>query len=1152
MKTTTSTTELLAKLREAGIRIWVEGAELKLKAPKGSLTSELRERLVASKQDLISLLRPAGASEVSMIPKADRTKELPLSFTQQRLWFLDQMDPGVITYNMWAALTFKGELDIEVLERSLNEIIRRHEVLSATFDSTGGVPHQVLHPEFRLKLEILDGQGEEWNEKRVQDLLLDRLERPFDLAKGPLIRATLLKRSETEHVLMAVIHHIVFDGLSVSLFFSELNDIYPAFLAGEPSPLPDPPVQYVDYAAWQRDLLEGAELERRMSYWKDVLKGDLPILELPIDKPRPAVQTFAGAVEAEWFDDELPAAIEDLANREGSTPFLVLLAAYQVMLMHITGAEDLLIGTAMANRTRPEVQKLLGYFVNTLVLRTDLSGEPTFRELLRRARDVFFGAVEHQDMPFERLVDEIQPERNLAYSPLFQTLFVLDQDGGEDRTMGPLDIEPLEMENRAARTDLVVHAYRGRDDDGREDRLKVGFEYNTDLFEAETVQRLLACFEHVLGEALADPDAKITELDILTPKMREDVLVERNRTEAPYPDAPIHAQFEAQVDATPDAPALTFPSLDGGGDQTLTYRELDEAANRLAHHLVAEGVAPKSLVGLSLDRSNEMDIALLAILKAGAAYVPLDPSYPADRLAYMIEHSGLAHIVTTSELASMLPDGPKRIELDTAADAIASSSAERLSVPVSLDDRMYVIYTSGSTGRPKGVELEHRSVSNFLATMAKEPGLEAGDSLLAVTTLSFDISVLENMLPLVHGGHVIVAPREAVGDGSALIDLVERLRPRIMQATPATWRMMIASGWEGSDWLRVLCGGEALPRDLADEILPRVGELWNVYGPTETTIWSSVKRVEPGDGPITIGKPIANTWFYVLDAHRMPVPVGVPGELWIGGDGLARGYLHSPDLTAERFLPDPFRADVPGARMYRTGDKARWLPDGDMECLGRIDNQVKLRGFRIELGEIEAVLAAVDRVRQCVCVIREDTPGDQRLTAYVVPDAGASVDAEALRAAAQDKLPAYMVPAAYIELDELPHTPNGKVDRKALLSLDPVRAQATSAEIVPPRTPTEKAIARVWSEILGLEEVSADVNFFDLGGHSLLLAQVRAKLKEALGADLSIIELFQYPTVIQLGARVDASKGGGKTSEGPERSRNLSQGRKALMRRRRR
>jgi amino acid adenylation domain-containing protein len=594
-------------------------------------------------------------------------------------------------------------------------------------------------------------------------------------------------------------------------------------------------------------------------------------------------------------------------------------------------------------------------------------------------------------------------------------------------------------------------------------------------------------------------------------------VVERNETAVAFPKEPVHTQFEASVDRTPDATAALFPGRSEAADTRLTYRELDERANRLAHHLIASGVEPGALVGLCLERSLEMLVAQLAIQKAGAAYVPLDPAFPQERLVYMIGDSGLGTVVTRSELAPLLVGArAEHVLLDAAADQISSASSARPGLEVSANERMYVIYTSGSTGRPKGVEIEHRSVSNFLASMAREPGLSADETLLAVTTLSFDISVLELMLPLMVGATVAIASSEVAADGESLRALLERLQPAVMQATPATWRMLLLTGWEGAADLRIFCGGEALPRELANELLPMGAELWNLYGPTEATIWSTVWKVEPGEGPVVIGHPIANTQVYVLDAAGEPTPTGVPGELWIGGDGLARGYLDRPSLTAERFVPDPFSL-VEGARMYRTGDLARWRRDGTLECLGRIDNQVKLRGFRIELGEIDSVLTEAPGVTQCVSIVREDTPGDQRLVAYYVPEG--EVDVAAMRELAREKLPAYMVPASFVELERLPLTPNGKVDRRALHALQRVQAPS-GTNFVPPSSAMESALAEIWIELLGVQRVSIYDNFFDLGGHSLLSVQVTARVRDRLGVhitprDLMLQNLGQLASVCE-------------------------------------
>ena len=683
------------------------------------------------------------------------------------------------------------------------------------------------------------------------------------------------------------------------------------------------------------------------------------------------------------------------------------------------------------------------------------------------------------------------------------------------------------------------------------------------------MERLLDRYVLLLEQLVEAPDSPFAQHSLMDASERELLLESWNATSAEFPERAIHLQFEARVDADPEAIALHFPGEASDGDLELSYAELDQRANRLAHYLRQRGVEPGALVGVCLERSPEMLVSVLATSKCGAAYVPLDPSYPAERIDYMARDAALTHAVTSADLRPLLAGDVQAIVVDEEAASIASQPGTRPDVAVAPSDRIYVIYTSGSTGRPKGVELEHRSVSNFLASMAREPGFSAGERLLAVTTLSFDISVLELLLPLVKGGTVILAPGPVVGAGDRLRELLERVRPDVMQATPATWKMLLLAGWEagapGSDRLRVFSGGEALARDLADELLARAKEVWNLYGPTETTIWSAVARVLPDERAIAVGRPIANTRAYVLDKLLQPLPMGATGELWIAGAGLARGYLDRPELTAERFLRDPFVSDSESSgrptsngspspmrfsragepRMYRTGDLARWVEaaagdsqgecaSGELQCLGRVDNQVKLRGFRIEMGEIEALLSGVAGVRECVAVVREDRPGDQRLTAYCVCDE--VVDASVLRAAARESLPAYMVPAAYAFVDALPLTPNGKVDRRALQRLAAPQADAPErGGFTPPKDETEARVAEVWKAVLGVEQVAVTANFFDLGGHSLLLAQVRAELQEVLERELTIIELFQYPTV-----RLLAQHLGGSDSNRAQRARGKS------------
>jgi amino acid adenylation domain-containing protein len=1159
------TSELLEQLRGLQVRLWVEGSELGCSAPKGVLTSELRGAIKAHKAEIVAMLSANGQDRT--LPPIERAQErdpIPLSFSQQRLWFLGQLEPDAPVYSMPLAWTLRGPLDVRALERSLTEFVRRHEVLRSSFVRRDGVPAQVIGAPFEVRLEpVWEASGSQ-DERRAQARreLGARAKEPFDLERGPLLRPALLRVSAEEHVLFLLVHHIVFDGRSASVFLRELARLYPAFAGGDADAarvLPEPALQYADFAVWQRRHL-GPTLEPHLAYWRAVLSGASAVLELPTDRARPAVQSYRGANEHRSLEAALVQGLRELARREGVTFYMLLLAAYDVLLARSAGQEDVVVGTVVANRSRSELDGVVGFFANTLVLRTDLSGDPTFRELLARVKSVCLSAYEHQDVPFERLVEELHPERNLAYTPLFQTLFMIEDEAGRGARMGDVELELLELEAEVARTDLMLTGHQDRDG------YSIWVEYGSDLFDRATIAELLDHYVEILQSALRDPGARLSRIGMLPEPERARLVEEWNATEAAFPEEILHARVEGMARSRPSSIALVYPSLTGGQDEEVTYAELDERANRIARHLAQRGVKPGDLVGLCLDRSTGMVESVLGILKTGAAYVPLDPAFPRERLTYMAEDAKLALVVTRRELAELV-GGVEHVLLDEEASSIAAhpptplGGATSLSGAAEARSRMYVIYTSGSTGRPKGVELEHRSVSNFQSSMQREPGFRAGETLLAVTTLSFDISVLEVMLPLVSGGTVIVAPKEAVGDGSKLIGLLERLRPDVMQATPATWRLLLLSGWKGAPNLRIFSGGEALPRDLAEELLSKGAEVWNLYGPTETTIWSTVKKVEHGEGPVTIGRPIGNTRVYVLDRNQELSATGVPGELWIGGEGLARGYLDRPELTSERFVADPY-SKVPGARMYRTGDVARWKrgkdgAPGELECLGRIDNQVKLRGFRIELGEIESVLTEVEGVRQCVCLVKDAGGGDQRLVAYWLRDEGhEGADLEsALRSKAAERLPSYMGPSVYAELEAFPHTPNGKVDRKALSKLELARSVAgkgASEAAVAPETELESKIAKVWGEVLKLSEVSVTRNFFDLGGHSLLLAEAHARVQATIEPDLTIVEMFQYPSVRALATHLEnrgAIEGGSAGSE--ERGRDLASGRQALMQRRR-
>ncbi|HEX5724995.1 MAG TPA: amino acid adenylation domain-containing protein, partial [Longimicrobiaceae bacterium] len=804
---------------------------------------------------------------------------------------------------------------------------------------------------------------------------------------------------------------------------------------------------------------------------------------------------------------ELLERLQALGRSEGTTLFMTLLGAFQVLLGKYAGGEDVVVGSPIAGRTRGEVEELIGFFANTLVLRTDLSGNPSFRETLRRVREATLGAYEHQEVPFEKLVAELQPERSLSHSPLFQVMFTLQNAGGGGGALPGLNVSGVGAELGTAQFDLSLTLA------ATPQGLRGALNYNTDLFERGTVDRMLGHLERVLEQVAADADVRLSQLELLGEAERALVLEAWNRTEGEYPaEACIHQVFERQAARTPDAVAIVFE------DASLTYAELNARANRLAHHLRGRGVGPEVRVGICLERSLEMVISLLAVLKAGGAYVPLDPGLPAERLAYMLDDSGVPLVLVQAALRGTVPahEGVEVLAVDALSERLAAEPAENPAGGAGPDSLAYVIYTSGSTGRPKGVMNAHRGVVNLLWSMRGTVAMAPGDRLLAITTLAFDISVLELFLPLLSGARVEILDRSAASDPALLREAVAAGAGTVLQATPATWRLLLDAGWEGAESLRALSGGEALPAELAARLRERVGALWNVYGPTETTIWSTAQQLgagpDVGRGHVSIGAPVANTRVYVLDRFLSPVPAGVPGELYIGGAGVARGYLGRPGLSAEKFVPDPFAAE-PGARLYRTGDLARWRPDGTLEFLGRNDHQVKVRGFRIELGEIEAVLRGHGSVADCVVMARAEA-GEQRLVAYVV----GGVEAAELRAHLRESLPEYMVPSAFVFLDALPLTPNGKLDRKALPA--PELAPAED-RYVAPRTPVEEVLAGIWAEVLRLERVGANDNFFELGGHSLLATRVVSRVRELFGVELPLRALFEGPTVAELAGRVE-------------------------------
>ena len=791
--------------------------------------------------------------------------------------------------------------------------------------------------------------------------------------------------SPDEHVLLLHTHHIVSDRWSMGLLAEELAALYTAFAQRKPSPLAKLPVQYADYALWQRQWLQGKVLDNQIAYWKNQLSDAPGVLEFLTDRPRPAVQTHHGATQSHLIAKPLVDKLRILSQSEGVTFFMTLLAAFQTFLSRFSGQEDIVVGSPIANRSYAEIEGVIGFFVNTLALRTDVSGNPSFRELLTRVKEVALGAYAHQDIPFEKLVEEIQPERSLSHNPIFQVMFALQNAPMQTLQLPGLLLERTPVHTETSMFDMTWFAIEVPDG------LLLRTEYNTDLFDGTTIQRALGHFQTLLAGVAADPGQRLSDLPLLNDEERRQVLTEFNATQADYADhLCVHYLLEQRAQQMPAAIAVV------SGEQQLTYGELNARANQLANYLRKRGVGPDVLVGICIDRSVDMLVGILGILKAGGAYVPVDPAYPKDRIAFILEDAKVSLLITLKSLTGSLPQHSAQVVLlDEDWHSIVEKNADDVTRNITPDNLAYVLYTSGSTGKPKGVQIQHRSLTNFLCSMQQEPGIKRDDVLLAVTTLSFDIAGLELYLPLTVGARLVLASYEEARDGRSLITKLENEGVTVMQATPATWRLMLESGWQGSERLKILCGGEAFPRELADQLLPKCAELWNMYGPTETTIWSTLHRIKAGEtGPVSIGRPIANTQTYVLDSNRQPVPIGVAGELYIGGDGLARGYLNRADLTRDKFVTHAFDAEPP-RRLYRTGDLVRYRPDGTLIFLGRVDNQVKLRGFRIELGEIESVLTEHDGVLQSVVVAREDEPGNQRLVAYVLPKPGFRVQEHA-------------------------------------------------------------------------------------------------------------------------------------------------------------
>ncbi|AEI67903.1 non-ribosomal peptide synthetase [Corallococcus macrosporus] len=1088
-------TRVVSRIREAfGVELPIAAL---FEAPTIATLSERVQALQAQQ---------AGEAPPPPLQPFPRDGELPLSFAQQRLWFLYQMDPSSPFYNMPAVIRLTGTLDPDTVQRCLEALIRRHESLRTTFRMNGQTPVQVIHPPAAPTVETRDlrGLSPERREVEARRLSDEEARRPFDLTRGPLCRIGLIQLDDQEHLLLLTLHHIIADGWSLSVLVREVAELYGAMSAGQPPPLAALPVQYADYAKWQREWLSGPVLERQLDYWKQRLAGAPPNLDLPTDRPRPPVQSFRGAThQGLLLPVDAAKALQALCRKESVTPFMAVMAAFQALLHRYTGETDIVVGTDIANRNRSGTEGLIGFFVNQLVMRGDLSGDPSFRALLAQTRRVALDAYAHQDLPFEELVKALNPERDLSYSPLFQVKLILQNAPSSDLHLDGLTLREETSTTGAAKFDMTWVATETAQG------LECLCEYSTDLFDAATIDRMLGNLRELLLGAMAAPDAHVSRLPLLSQPERQQALLAWNDTATPRAAGVCaHHLFEQQAARTPDAVAVSFEG------QQLTYRELDAQANQLAWHLKASGVGPEVRVGLCVDRSLELVVGILGILKAGGAWLPLDPSYPVERLTLMMRDAAIPVLVTQEHLADELPALGLLVCVDTDWPLIASQPQTPPAVELSEDNLAYIIFTSGSTGRPKGTLLTHRGLCNTALAAIQAHRVHEKSRVLQFAAFGFDASVCEVFSTLLAGARLCLAPRDAIMPGAPLQGLLAAQEITGVTLTPSVLAQLEPETLPKLE--SVVSAGEACSPELARRWLKSCRFI-NAYGPTETTICASVDEAVDPDR-LGIGRAWANVRLYVLDGRMQPVPVGVPGELFIGGVGVARGYLGRPDLSAERFVPDPFAVE-PGGRLYRTGDRVRWLPEGRLEFLGRLDHQVKLRGFRIELGEIEAALAAHPEVRDAAVLVREESPGRKQLVAYVVADdVEQPPEQDTLRRALEARLPEYMVPSAFIMLKEMPLTSSGKVDRKALPSLAQEQVKKEHVHVAP-RDPVEQTLADIWATVLSRERVSIHDNFFELGGDSIVSIQVIARALEA-GLHISPRQFFQYQTIAALAPHV--------------------------------
>lgn len=1091
--------------------------------PGGDSLDKEREELLA----LLAAEDAAAEVEPPKIPRRDPTQPPPLGFAQEQLWFLHQFDPGIRSYHILISLRLSGRLDGAALESSLNEVIRRHEALRTVFRSRGGRPVQLIQPALvvPLAVRLMPAGGAEERENTLKRLLEEDADRPFDLEQGPLVRAALIRIADEDHAFQIVSHHIVVDGWSLGVLMREISELYRSRVEGTVAALPELPLQPGDHAAWEHEQARSGALASHLSFWREELAGDLPVLELPSDRPRPPRQSFQGGTHPWSLPRDTFAAFKQLCQRERVTSFMGLLAVFNVLLHRLSRSTDVLVGCASAGRHHPGLENLVGMFVNTVVLRTRFDDDPTFVNLLRRVRDTSLRAFEHQDLPFERIVQELQPHRSNSHNPIFQVGFSHLSTSAQDLSLPGIVTRSIPIGIKGSKFDVTFGMWE------KGDGLEGWLEYNTDIFDGTTIARMAVHFANLLRGVVASPESRVSELPLLDAEERRKLVEELNRTGREYASGlRMQDLFEEQVRKTPGACALVYCGPDGtGAAERWSYEKLNRRANQLADRLRQEGVGPDVLVGVCHERSPELVVCLLAVLKAGGAYVPIDPNYPQQRVAFMLEDTGAPVLLTQKSLVGRLPSGVSRAicldEEGTAKDLSARPEGNPVAgkKETKETDLAYVIFTSGSTGRPKGVALEHRNAVKFIQWAKEVFPAEELSRVLFSTSVCFDLSVYEVFVTLSSGGAIVLAE-----NALALPTLSAREEITLINTVPSAAAELVRLKAIPGSVKVVNLAGEALSVELVKELygIGTLKKVYDLYGPSEDTTYSTY-TLRRADGPATIGRPIANTQAYVMDGHRQLVPFGVPGELYLGGDGLARGYLNRPELTAERFVENPVEG-APSRRLYRTGDLVRYLADGNLEYLGRMDQQVKIRGFRIELGEIESAIRNLAGVKDCVVVAREDKQGDPQIVAYLVTVPGSGEMASSnIRTHLKSTLPDYMIPAAYVTLPSLPLTPNGKLDRKALPAPEPGSESRPGAAAVgkrAPRNEQESVILGVWKEVLGLAEIGVDEDFFELGGHSLRATQVISRLSEALQLKVSLRALFDSPTVAGLSIAIDEAR----------------------------